>query len=210
MPTPSQISNATTVSLDPLEFDEQDARYMVFRCVHCQHAIIICATCGITVVLGVFSVCITLFKFASDSLVEVTALTGLTVFLFSGLIAHAAAYFAVKKQSASYLQPYLVLHVFFIIVEFTMGLTAVGELVTDSDENIDDSDRFARKVLEFVPLCIIWSSGMISVGVKYKQYLVNRLNSAYGIGTTVTPIVIHRPQTPQDCQNKPNDCASLP
>ncbi|CAD5214963.1 unnamed protein product [Bursaphelenchus xylophilus] len=181
MPTPSQISNATTVSLDPLEFDEQDARYMVFRCVHCQHAIIICATCGITVVLGVFSVCITLFKFASDSLVEVTALTGLTVFLFSGLIAHAAAYFAVKKQSASYLQPYLVLHVFFIIV------MKISTTATDLREN-----------------------GMISVGVKYKQYLVNRLNSAYGIGTTVTPIVIHRPQTPQDCQNKPNDCASLP
>ncbi|CAD5210171.1 unnamed protein product [Bursaphelenchus okinawaensis] len=207
MPTVSQVSNATTVSIGPLEFDEHDLRYRVCRCVHCQRAIVLCASLGIVLVLATFSICLTMMKVTTDSMVEITTLTGLTVFLFSGIFAHGCVFYSVKKQSVSYLQPFLILHIFFIIVEFTMALTAVGELVTDNSNSIDDSDIFARKVLEIVPFTIAWSVVMVSIGVKYKKYLINKINSANGIGSMVTPIVMHRPQTPQEC-SKSSDCVA--
>ena len=55
-------------------------------------------------------------------------------------------------------------------MEAIMSLTAVGQVVSDQDANVDDSDVLAREILLTSPFCILLQTIMLYCGLKFRSY----------------------------------------
>lgn len=85
----------------------------------------------------------------------------------------------------TFVQPFLIFHIFLLVVEVTMIFTSISELVTGDEPQLDESDKFARQTLWMMPFAMLSSVLMLFVGIKYKKYLRKRIESAFGFGRRV-------------------------
>lgn len=98
MPAP-ELSQATTVSAGPAEFEEAHPRHLVCGLVHSKHLVLGLAAGGLLAVLGTFAGCMSLLRAQAEP--NPTVLSGLLTFLASGLFAHCSVLAACRKRNVS-------------------------------------------------------------------------------------------------------------
>ncbi|KAI6172353.1 hypothetical protein M3Y98_00963200 [Aphelenchoides besseyi] len=194
MPTTSQISGTTSITSLAIVFDENDRNFRVFGLGHCRPIALIAGIFGLLTVCITFSFFITTFTWSKyEEPIEILSLIGFCVFLVSGTFVHICVFLAVKHYNIAFVNPPLIFYCFLVLIELVMALTAVGELVTDSEPQLDESDVLARKILISVPFLLVFNGFMLHVVLKFRRYLRRRLMATVGSLSIVTPVLFTDP-----------------
>ncbi|KAI6197275.1 hypothetical protein M3Y94_01204800 [Aphelenchoides besseyi] len=194
MPTTSQVSGSTSITSLTIVFDENDRRFRVFGLGHCRPIAFIAGIVGLLTVFITFSFFITTFTWSKyEEPIAILSFIGFCVFLVSGTFVHICVILAVKYYNIVFVNPPLIFHWFLALIELVMALTAVGELVTDSEPQLDESDVLARKILISVPFLLLFNGFMLHVLLKFRRYLQRRLMATVGSLSGITPVLFTDP-----------------
>lgn len=166
-----------------LVFDENDPNYFIFTLIHAKKAAIAAGLFGLFGSCVIFGICICYFRwYYYESSVDAIALSGFSVFLISGIFVHSLLLRAINKSKVAFITPFLIFHGFLCLMENIMALTAIGQLVSDQDAHVDESDILAREILLFSPVCICVQALMLYSGLKFREYLKNQIASETALG----------------------------
>uniref|UniRef100_A0AC34RT48 Uncharacterized protein n=1 Tax=Panagrolaimus sp. JU765 TaxID=591449 RepID=A0AC34RT48_9BILA len=82
-----------------------------------------------------------------------------------------------------------------------MVLTAVGQLVSDQDAHLSESDYLAREILLVSPGCMSMQMLMIYIGFKFREFL--KRQTAFGNGfESIRPVFIFQNDVNQSLPNE--------
>uniref|UniRef100_A0A7E4ZTJ2 MARVEL domain-containing protein n=1 Tax=Panagrellus redivivus TaxID=6233 RepID=A0A7E4ZTJ2_PANRE len=165
-------NSSVTINGSPLPPD--DNAFRIFGLFHSYHVISVASVVSLVLILSVYLTAMFLFPWVKyDTLFCVIAASGFTIFLFTGMGSNALVFKALFSNTSTYVTPFLLYHAFVLLVEAIITFAALGQIISDQDAHLDESDILARQVVTLTPLCAIFQVAMIYIGYKYIQYIKN-------------------------------------
>ncbi|KAI6234422.1 hypothetical protein M3Y99_00793000 [Aphelenchoides fujianensis] len=168
-PGEEQDDRPLPTSIHVAPFDENDARFMFFRYWHVQKAAVAVACFGMAIVILTFISGFFEFNWYDHSRgVDISALLFLFVYLAVGVLIHYYVLYAVKKQNAFYLIPFICVYVLISTLEFIITLSLVFKML-ENEHSAHHQPYFG--ILFGLVISLTVQMLMLSAIVRLRQYL---------------------------------------